>query len=178
MPRKGQINPAIRDEAGKIIPWKKRNREAANAATRNRRSTDPEKARKENREYRERNPFVTAAFVASFRAKKWGVLSTLTKEEWRDVVEEHRFLCHLCGEPTILKIGSPLRLSLDHIIPLSRGGTNVKENVAPAHSHCNQKRSDMLMYEFDEWLDKVYAARRNYRGKSEKPKSLQGDTPS
>jgi len=36
MPAKGVINLDIRDESGKIIPWKKRNREAANATTRKR----------------------------------------------------------------------------------------------------------------------------------------------
>jgi len=174
MPRRGQINPAIRDEAGKIIPWKKRNKEAANVAERDRRRKSRNRIRKENRLWRERNPFATAALVANGRAKKWHAVSTLTKEEWRIVVEKRGFLCHLCGGQVSLEIGSPFRLSLDHIIPLSRGGANVKENVAPAHNHCNQKRSDMTLSEFDEWLDKVYAARRINRGESKKPLTLQG----
>ncbi len=36
MPAKGQIDPSIRDENGNRIPWKTRNRDRANAATRKR----------------------------------------------------------------------------------------------------------------------------------------------
>lgn len=155
MPIKGQINSAIRDESGNIIPWKKRNREAANAVTRARRSLDPEKIRKENRSYRERNPFAVAVIVARNRAKQLGVTSTLTREEWAEVVKAHDFVCHVCGEKISLQLGSSETLSLDHIIPMSRGGNNSKENVAPAHRRCNQNRTDMTVHEFDLWLKRV-----------------------
>lgn len=168
MPAKGQINPAIRDEAGNIISWKKRNRAASNASTRARRANDVVKARKDNRRWRENNPFGTAACVAHSRAKQLGIVSTLTKEEWRGVVYSADFRCHICGDKIILEIGNPDRLSLDHVIPLSCGGTNVKDNVAPAHNRCNKARSNMTLAEFDLWLDKVYLSRRSGHGKSEK----------
>ena len=40
-----------------------------------------------------------------------------------------RPICHLCGIP-----GAD---SLDHVIPLSRGGTNEMSNLRPAHLACN-----------------------------------------
>lgn len=45
MPAKGQINPAIRDEVGNIIPWKKRNKEVSNASARERRKRNPKKGK-------------------------------------------------------------------------------------------------------------------------------------
>lgn len=49
MPAKGQINPAIRDESGNIIPWKKRNRIAANASTRARQANRPAETKRSER---------------------------------------------------------------------------------------------------------------------------------
>lgn len=160
MPAKGQINSAIRDESGKLIPWKKRNREAANAATRALRATKPEEVRAQNRRYREGNPYNTATRVAKARAEKLGVKSTLTSKEWEDVVRCANFKCHICGKKVSLEISSPLRISLDHIEPMSRGGDNVKDNVAPAHRVCNQSRNNMTLEEFDDWLTAVV----KYRG--------------
>jgi 5-methylcytosine-specific restriction endonuclease McrA len=160
MPAKGQVNPAIRDEFGNIIPWKKRNREAANATTRALRASKPEEMRAQNRKYREGNPYGTAVRVAECRAKILGVKSTLTRQEWEEVVREANFKCHVCGKKVSLEISSPLRLSLDHIEPMSRGGDNVKSNVAPAHRICNQSRNSMTLEEFDDWLTSVV----NYRG--------------
>jgi len=36
----------------------------------------------------------------------------------------------------------PLSASIDHIIPLSRGGTHVEGNVNGVHLRCNIQKSD------------------------------------
>ncbi|MGV9360653.1 HNH endonuclease [Amycolatopsis sp. NPDC003731] len=33
----------------------------------------------------------------------------------------------------------------DHIVPLSRGGTNRMDNLAPAHKRCNSKRQNKVI---------------------------------
>jgi hypothetical protein len=147
-------------------PWSHRseNRFRVNAATRARRAKNPEKAKAENRYWREKaNPFSVAVGKAGLRATELGVLSTLTTEEWKSVVESCSFLCHLCGEKVCLDLKSPQRLSLDHVLPMARGGTNTIDNVLPAHRRCNQSRLDMTISEFDEWLKSVY---RNRHGKT------------
>ncbi len=40
--------------------------------------------------------------------------------------------CHLCGLP-----GAN---TLDHVLPVARGGTNAEENLRPAHSTCNKRK--------------------------------------
>jgi 5-methylcytosine-specific restriction endonuclease McrA len=152
----------------KISPWDKRseaNRLRANASARIRRAKSPEKERAQNRRWREGNPFVVAMTAARNRARELKVESTLTAGEWRDVVERANFICHICGDEVCFEIGSPNRLSLDHVIPLSRGGTNVKENVAPAHNRCNKARSNMTMSEFGVWLNRVLNFRSNDSGR-------------
>lgn len=44
--------------------------------------------------------------------------------------------CGICRKPVRAKTG-PMRPSMDHIIPLSRGGTHELANVQLAHYRCN-----------------------------------------
>lgn len=62
--------------------------------------------------------------------------------------------CYLCGiatEATRLPNGKPSDLfpTVDHVIPLDRGGENVLENLAIAHHVCNQAKSNKLLSELD-----------------------------
>lgn len=43
--------------------------------------------------------------------------------------------CHICGRRC-----APGAFELDHLIPLSRGGSHTYENVAVSHAHCNRSR--------------------------------------
>lgn len=152
----------------KTNPWGHRseNRLRVNAATRARRAKNVVKARQEGRDYRIKNPYCHAVCVANARAKKLGVESTLTVEEWKEIVHTSKNICHLCGREISFKIGSPDRISLDHVLPMSRGGTNTKENVLPAHRACNRSRLDMTLAEFDAWLIPVSIFRRSEYGRA------------
>lgn len=50
--------------------------------------------------------------------------------------------CALCGEGVDVKLNfpDPLSPSLDHIIPLARGGSHTYNNVQLAHLGCNQQK--------------------------------------
>ncbi len=54
-------------------------------------------------------------------------------------------VCHICGEP-----GSD---SVDHIVPIARGGLDAPPNLAPAHHdvppYCNRRKGDLLPAEAD-----------------------------
>ena len=54
-------------------------------------------------------------------------------------------MCALCGGPIVWGLGrdSPLGPSLDHVIPLSRGGhPTAMSNLQPAHFGCNASKGD------------------------------------
>lgn len=55
--------------------------------------------------------------------------------------------CGLCGEPIDLRFHSPdpLSRSLDHVIPLSRGGKHRYDNCQAAHLGCNMKKGASLI---------------------------------
>jgi 5-methylcytosine-specific restriction endonuclease McrA len=56
--------------------------------------------------------------------------------------------CHLCGKPIdySLPAGHPMCYELDELVPVSRGGDPLsRDNVAPAHRICNQRRGNRML---------------------------------
>lgn len=64
-------------------------------------------------------------------------VTPLTAAEWQAILREHNYQCHYCRQT--------VRLTIDHVIPLSRGGTHVRENVVPACGPCNSKKGNRLI---------------------------------
>lgn len=56
--------------------------------------------------------------------------------------------CHWCG-------GSfqPEELTMDHIIPISRGGKAARNNVVPCCKDCNSKKKYLLPMEWEEYIN-------------------------
>jgi 5-methylcytosine-specific restriction endonuclease McrA len=52
-----------------------------------------------------------------------------------DIATRDRWTCHLCGKRVTRKTWS-----LDHLLPISKGGPHLPSNVALAHRSCNSKR--------------------------------------
>jgi 5-methylcytosine-specific restriction endonuclease McrA len=44
------------------------------------------------------------------------------------------------------------RLTLDHVVPLIRGGRSVRGNVVPACKDCNTAKTSLLPWEWDAYL--------------------------
>lgn len=47
----------------------------------------------------------------------------------------------------------PKELTMDHVIPLSRGGRSEKFNLVPCCKACNTQKRQMLTAEWDEYLE-------------------------
>lgn len=53
--------------------------------------------------------------------------------------------CHICGMAIdySLPSGDPMSFEVDELVPVSKGGSPIdKNNVAPAHRICNQRRGN------------------------------------
>jgi len=74
------------------------------------------------------------------RAKKAGVPHESVSIEY--VYERDGGKCHICGKKVSTGYESPhpMSLSLDHLIPLSRGGGHLLNNVCISHLGCNVGR--------------------------------------
>ena len=61
-----------------------------------------------------------------------------------------RGICHYCGAQV------PAReLTMDHIVPIARGGKSTKGNVAPACKTCNTKKKQLLPMEWEDYLERL-----------------------
>lgn len=63
------------------------------------------------------------------------------------VFERDGWICHLCTEPVDRTLSGRDRLgpTLDHVVPLSRGGEHSYANVKLAHRRCNVRRGVRLL---------------------------------
>ena len=59
-----------------------------------------------------------------------------------NIIFRDNFECQYCGEHGSLK-----DLTIDHVIPVSRGGQNTWENVVTACGPCNSKKGNKLLNE-------------------------------
>lgn len=64
-----------------------------------------------------------------------------------ELFEMHEWVCHLCSEIIERHRRCPDKWAgtIDHVIPLSRGGTHTWDNVKPAHAICNFSKSDAVL---------------------------------
>ena len=58
--------------------------------------------------------------------------------------------CWYCGQ----KVGFK-NLTMDHVIPLSRGGRSTKDNLVPCCKDCNIKKKSSLPVEWEEYMDSL-----------------------
>ena len=63
------------------------------------------------------------------------------------LVKIHGAICHICGKPINMDIKNICseKATIDHIIPMSRGGAHSWGNTAPAHYGCNSRKSDKII---------------------------------
>jgi 5-methylcytosine-specific restriction endonuclease McrA len=131
------------------------------------RTTDPESHRQKRREYRasrrdreraacrayyRRDPKKAVARAAAYfrkhpeRKRESEARRRARKAETQDgpvdyafVMRRDRMICHLCRKKVKVK-----QLHFDHVIPLSKGGAHITENVAVAHDFCNLSKHDAV----------------------------------
>lgn len=59
-------------------------------------------------------------------------------------------VCHYCGGTF-----SAEELTMDHLVPVVRGGKSTRGNVVPACKECNNKKKHMLPIEWEEYLQSL-----------------------
>lgn len=75
------------------------------------------------------------------RARERLLINTLTAKEWEDILEKYNYICAYCG----VEFNCELLPEKDHIIPISKGGHNIKENIVPACRSCNAKKYNKIL---------------------------------
>jgi 5-methylcytosine-specific restriction endonuclease McrA len=64
---------------------------------------------------------------------------------WKRQIAKGR--CHYCGRNF-----PPRELTMDHVVPISRGGKTTKGNVIPCCKECNNAKKQLLPMEWEDYI--------------------------
>lgn len=92
-----------------------------------------DKKKQYSRNYAEAHPEMINLSSKRRRALQQEVVGTFTKDEWEDVLKKYDYQCLKCRKGNI-------KLTIDHVVPLSRGGTNFITNIQPLCAPCNSSK--------------------------------------
>lgn len=121
-------------------------RESANKAQRERRLSNPEKYRTRELGYRNRHLQAYQEYRHNYRMRERQAAGRCSYKQLKARFDYHGNKCIYCAG-----IGD---LTVDHLIPLTRGGTNWPANLAPACRSCNGRKRHRTYQEFMEILTK------------------------
>ena len=92
--------------------------------------------------------FVPDSDAVGMRREKARARELRQRGWWKRRIADGR--CHYCGR----EVGAR-SLTLDHVVPLIRGGTSVRANVVPACKDCNSAKQSLLPWEWNGYLDRL-----------------------
>lgn len=86
------------------------------------------------------NPGYSSAAMNLRRARVAEVGGSYTPQEWEALKAHFNYRCLMCGqqEPTI-------KLTVDHVVPIVRGGANSLDNLQPLCKSCNDRKHDKVL---------------------------------
>lgn len=127
--------------------WYQKNQKKAIDYSSQWRSENPEIQQKQHADYLKKNPDVFRRAASRRRAKKLNNESKIYTE--KQVLDLYGHNCHICNEPIDLKAARragmtnwEYGLQIDHVIPLTKGGSDNLDNVRPSHGICNLKKGN------------------------------------
>lgn len=71
----------------------------------------------------------------------------------KHIFERDRGICYLCGVP----VSSIEHMTIDHVTPITLGGTNDLENLRVTHEFCNRSKQSLTLKQFRD-LAKIWAS--------------------
>lgn len=91
---------------------------------------------------RKKHPEKLRDYARLNRARRKGAIGFIKFMEWLNLVDFFDGRCAYCGVPSN-------KLEPDHVLPISRGGTNTLINILPACRSCNAKKKNKTLGEWN-----------------------------
>lgn len=110
--------------------YRQENRETIRNKIRVWQSNNKERVRKASHVWQKNHPEEAKRLKQTRRARKAGLVSTLTPIQWNHILDTFNSSCAYCGD-------MDENLHQDHFVALSSGGEYTHNNIIPACSHCN-----------------------------------------
>jgi 5-methylcytosine-specific restriction endonuclease McrA len=118
--------------------WARQNKDKVNKRARRWAENHPEKAKEVARSWVKRNPEKATAFYHKYRTERTKAGGTYTATEWKALVKRYGGKCLCCGRDDV-------KLTADHVVPVSKGGTSNIDNLQPLCQTCNSKKRDKII---------------------------------
>ena len=109
-----------------------RHHDKALESSRKFRLNNPEKTAEARRKYARDKPWDSSFRCARRRAMKQNAEGSHTRQEWLDLCEKYEHKCLCCGNET--------NLTEDHIVPITKGGSDYISNIQPLCRSCNSSK--------------------------------------
>ncbi|MCZ6623822.1 MAG: HNH endonuclease [Deltaproteobacteria bacterium] len=93
----------------------------------------------------EPTPFIVSVSEEKIRRERQRARELRSSQWWKR--KRANGICYYCGERF-----PPKDLTMDHLVPIIRGGKSTKGNVVPACKECNTKKQHRLPMEWEEDL--------------------------
>jgi len=120
--------------------YRLKNHEAVSASVSRWRTENIDKVRDYKRKWYYNNPHKVKAAKSRRRAHKAAVPNNFTSDDWLEVLDKQDYKCKYCGAP----FSDELPPEVDHVHPLSKGGSHTIGNIVAACRPCNASKSDKL----------------------------------
>lgn len=89
--------------------------------------------------------FIPSASPEEIAKEKVKARELRKKQWWKSQVD--RGVCYYCGEKV-----AAAEITMDHVVPIIRGGKSTKGNIVAACKKCNSAKKHMLPMEWEEYM--------------------------
>lgn len=99
---------------------------------------NPGKSSEYVKRYREKHPEQVTKSSRRRREAFKSVVGTFTLDEWKSLCNSFENKCLWCGS-------SQKKLTVDHVVPISKGGSGYIENIQPLCTSCNSRKNKRII---------------------------------
>ena len=131
-----------REQYAKMMrEWRAKNKDYKRRLDRSWRDRNREHVRQRERLYQQAHPEHAKNQKARRRIQQGAEIHPITAAEWQMLKDRYEGCCAYCG------VEEP-RPTMDHVVPLKKGGGHTVDNIVPACGPCNRAKSTMSVMEF------------------------------
>ncbi len=95
-----------------------------------------------------REPFIIEVAEGELKRERAKARALRRSQWWKRKLAAG--VCYYCGR----QVGAR-KLTMDHVVPLIRGGRSTRSNVVPGCKDCNTKKQLLLPVEWEEYLRRL-----------------------
>lgn len=124
-------NPGKMNEYNK--KYRDNNRDKVRLSVRKSQIKNIDRVKESIRSWFKNNPGKIKEYGQNRRARLLSAEGTFSDKEWEELLRKYDYSCLKCGRKDV-------KLTLDHVVPLSEGGRNSIDNIQPLCGACNSSK--------------------------------------